>query len=74
MDPVSDFVKQPTDGELLQGHGGRQATADQSGPHLPDTLPVPRTGQAHITVYTQQTVQSTLSKTNRHRTDYTVYG
>lgn len=63
MDPVSDLIEQSTNGLLLQGHGGRQATADQSGPHLPDTVPVPRTGQTKTTVQTQQTVQSTLKHT-----------
>ncbi len=64
MDPVGDVVQQSTDGGLLQGHGGRQATADQCGPHLPDAVPVPHTGQRGTTVHSQQAVESTLSVGN----------
>lgn len=73
VDPVSDFVEQSADGRLLQGHGGRQATANQSGPHLPDAVPVPRTGHTNTTVQTQQAVQSALKPTHTGA-DYTVYG
>lgn len=62
MDPVSDVVKQASDGGLLQGHSGRQATADQSWPHFTDAVPVSRTGQRDTAVDSQQAVQSTLSK------------
>lgn len=60
MDPIYDVVKESTDGGLLQGHSGRQATADQSRPHLPDAVPVPRTGQRDTTVRTKQAVECTL--------------
>lgn len=67
MDPVNDVVEQSSDGGLLQGHSGREATADQSGPHLPDAVPVPRTGQRHTTVCAQQAVKCTLSNRSTHR-------
>lgn len=59
-DPVDDVVQQPSNGGLLQGHGGRQAAADQGGPHLADAVPVPRTGQGGGAVCAQQAVESTL--------------
>lgn len=61
MDPVGDVVEQAADGGLLQGHGGRQAAADQGGPFLADAVPVPRAGQVDTAVHSQQAVQSALS-------------
>lgn len=61
MDPVDDVVEQAADGGLHQAHGGRQPAADQSGPLLPDTVPVPRTGQVDTAVHSQQAVQSALN-------------
>lgn len=63
MDPVCDVVQQAPNGQLLQGHWGRQTTANQSGPHLPHTVPVPYTGHREATVCTQKAVESTLVKT-----------
>lgn len=68
--PVGDVVEQPSNGGLLQGHGGRQAAADQSRPHFPNTVPVPRAGQGNTTVYTQQAVECTLNNTNTRTFEY----
>ena len=64
VDPVGDVIKQLTDGGLLQGHGGQQAATDQSRPHLPDTVPVPRTGQRDGAMCSQQAVESALTNRN----------
>lgn len=66
MDPVNNVVQQSADGGLLQRHSGRQATADQSGPHLPNTVPVPPTGQRDSAVCAQQAVERTLRTRNTH--------
>lgn len=63
-DPVGHVVQQPPDGGLLQGHGGRQATADQSGPHLPNAVPVPGTGEGGGAVSPQQAVEGTLRQSS----------
>lgn len=62
-DPVGHVVQQAPDGGLLQGHGGRQATADQSGPHLPNAVPVPGTGQGGGAVRSKQAVEGSLQQT-----------
>lgn len=70
VDPVSDVIEQPSNGGLLQGHSGRQAAADQSRPHFPNTVPVPRACQGDTTVYTQQAVECTLNNTNAQTFEY----
>lgn len=62
VDPVGDVVQQPSDGRLLQGHGGREAAAHQGGPHLAHTVPVPHTGQGQAAMHAQQAVQSPLTR------------
>lgn len=66
MDPVNNVVQQSADGGFLKRHGGRQSTADQSGPHLPNTVPVPPTGQRDSAVCAQQAVERTLRTRNTH--------
>lgn len=67
MDPVSDVIKQSTNGGLLQGHGGRQAAAYKSRPHFPNTVPISHNGWTSTTMHTEQAVQGTLSNRKTHR-------
>lgn len=67
MDPVSDVIKQSTNGGFLQGHGGRQAAAYKSRPHLPNTVPIPHNDWTSTTMHTQQAVQGALSTGNTQK-------
>lgn len=60
VDAVDDVIEQMSDGGLLQGHGWRQAAADQSGPHLAHVVPVPGTGVQSAAVDGQQAVERAL--------------
>lgn len=60
VDTVDDVVQQVSDGGLLQGHGWRQAAADQSGPHLAHIVPVPGAGVQSAAVEGQQAVEGAL--------------